>query len=140
MGKAIIIQDTDFSANAIYTGAEYTYEENNFTWGKGGIDVPGQASGNTNPAMSMVGLPLPKASEKLVYVGANGYKISAILTSDVASPTYQAHNYNYEQFDSPLDSVVVPNGKYYEIEIYRISDENADTSDGYKSLLLRVTA
>lgn len=139
MGKALVIQGGTFGPNAIYSGGRYIYVNNNFTWGKGGIDSPGVSSGTTNPAISMVGLPLEHAEEELYFAGANGYKIYGLLTSDLASPSSSPsdHEYSYTVFDPMLDGVTIPSGKYYQICIYRANEENADVSAGPSSLLLR---
>ena len=134
MGKALVIQGGSFAANAIYNGT-YSYSNNSFTWGKGGINNPGTSSGSTNPTMSMVGLPLEHAEEELYFVGSNGYKIFALLTSDLPSPTLKQST--FVQFESPLDGITIDSGKYYQIAVTRIDEENADLSDGPSSLLLR---
>lgn len=138
MGKALIIKGGNFGLNAVYSGSGYIYVDNTFTWGKGGINRPGESSGATNPAMSMVGLPLEYASEELTFFGANGYKISAFLTSDLSSPsTSPAGQYSYTQYTTPVDSLTIPSGKYYEISVIREDGNNADLSDGPSALLLR---
>ena len=139
MGKALVIQGGNFGPNAIYSGGRYTYVNNNFTWGKGGINTPGTSSGSTNAAMSMVGLPLEHAEEELYFVGANGYKIQSLLTSDLPSPSSvpSAHEYTYAAFSPYLDGVTIPSGKYFQINIARADGENADVSAGSTSLLLR---
>lgn len=135
MGKAIVIQGGAFGPNAIYSGGNYEYINNSFTWGKGGISQPGISSGSTNPTMSMVGLPLEYADEDLFYVAANGYKIAAILKSDYPSPGN--NQYTYSQYSPMLDSLIIPAGKYYEIAIARADGENAVLADGPGALLLR---
>ena len=135
MGKALVIQGANFGPNAIYSGGRYTYLNNNFTWGKGGISTAGSSSGVINPAMSTVGLPLEYASEDLTFFAANGYKIYSTLTSNYPSPTSSQYTYNtYNQY---LDSITIPSGKYFQICLYRVNEENADLSDGPSSLLLR---
>ena len=135
MGKALVIQDGSFGPNAIYSGSNYEYIDNSFTWGKGGISQPGISSGNTNPTMCMVGLPLEYANEDLYYFAANGYKISALLASDYASPT--SRQYTFSQFNPALSNIMIPSGKYYEIAVERESGENANLADGPSALLLR---
>lgn len=135
MGKALVIQGGSFGLNAIYSGSNYEYINNSFTWGKGGISIPGTSSGNTNPTMCMVGLPLEYADEDLFYVAANGYKIAALLKSDYPSPGN--NQYTYTQYSPALDSLIIPAGKYYEIAIERADGENAVLSDGPSALLLR---
>lgn len=137
MGKAIVIQGGQFGPNAIYSGGHYIYVNNSYTWGKGGINTPGVSSGSTNPVMSMVGLPLEQANEgDLVLFGANGYKINALLTSDVPSPPTTSQ-YTYTLFNPTLDSITIPSGKYFEISVSRTDAQNADLSDGPSALLLR---
>lgn len=136
MGKALVIQGGQFGLNAIYSGGRYIYVNNSFTWGKGGINTPGASSGSTNPTMSMVGLPLEQANGgPLVFLGANGYKISALLTSDVPSPT--SKQFSYSEFNPFLDNITIPSGKYFEIAVARTDAQNADLLDGPSALLLR---
>lgn len=136
MGKALVIQGGQFGLNAIYSGGRYIYVNNSFTWGKGGINTPGASSGSTNPTMSMVGLPLEQANGgTLVFFGANGYKISALLTSDVPSPT--SKQFSYSEFNPFLDNITIPSGKYFEIAVARTDAQNADLLDGPSALLLR---
>lgn len=138
MGKALVIRDANFGANAIYSRGSYIYINNTFTWGKGGISRPGISSGSTNPTMSMVGLPLEQADENLFFVAANGYKIQALLTSDYPSPG--TNQYTYTQYATPLDNITIQSGKYYEIALTRISGENSNIADGPSALLLRQEA
>ena len=131
MGKKLIIKGADFLANSI----SENWIINTYTWGKGGINTPGVSSGSTNPVMSMVGLPLEQANGgDLVFRGANGYKINALLTSDVPSPA--SGQYTYTVFDPTLDTITVPSGKYFEISVSRTDAQNADLSDGPSALLL----
>lgn len=135
MGKALVIQGGAFGANAIYGNGGYIYVNNSFTWGKGGIDNAGTSSGSTNATMSMVGLPLARANGELVFVGANGYKIRALLTSDLPSPG--TNQYTYTNYSTPVDDITIPSGKYYQISVMRTDSQNADLSDGPSALLLR---
>lgn len=139
MGKSLVIRDANFGANAIYSRGSYIYINNTFTWGKGGINNPGTSSGSTNPAMSMIGLPLEHASESLFFVAANGYKIHSILTSDYPSPA-TASQYTYTQYSTLLDNITVPAGKYYEICVSKTGGGNANIADGPSALLLRQNA
>ena len=139
MGKALVIRDANFSSNAIYSRGSYIYVNNTFTWGKGGISTPGTSSGSTNPVMSMVGLPLELAEENLFFVAANGYKIYAILTSNYPSPA-TASQYTYTMYSTPIDSITVPSGKYYQICVTRPDSQNANINDGPSALLLRQEA
>lgn len=137
MGKRLVIRDADFSFNAIEQTIEYELVNNTFTWGKGGIDTPGSSSGSTNPTMSMTGLPLEQntGDKELVLVGANGYKIRALLYSTKPSPS--SGQYTYETYDPQLNSIHVPAGMYYEISVTKQDGTNANTADGAGALLIR---
>lgn len=135
MGRALVVQDGSFGPNAIYSGSNYEYINNSFTWGKGGISTPGVSSGSTNKTMSMVGLPLEYASEDLYFFAANGYKIGALLTSNYPSPGNK--QYSFVEYSPPLNNILVPSGQYYEIAIETTDGTNADLSVAASALLLR---
>ena len=140
---ASVSEGTNYlSASTSYTitieSAE-TWYNNSFTWGKGGINTPGTSTGSTNPAMCMIGLPLAQASSNTTLKAANGYRILGVLTSDVATPEWDLQIWDYVEYsasNAPA-TVTIPAGKYYEISIYRTNGSNADTSVGYKSLLIK---
>ena len=137
---ASISEGTNYlSASTSYTLTVELWNENNFTWGKGGIAWPGSSSGNTNPAMSMIGLPLTYASVNTVLKAANGYRIQGVVTSNYASPTWDEGLYDYVEYTASTApaTITIPAGKYYEIAIYRTNESNADISVGYKSLLIK---
>lgn len=138
MGKRLVIRDADFSADAIARTIEYEYVENTFTWGKGGIDIPGSSSGSTNSTMSMIGLPLAQntGGKSLLLVAANGYKIRAYLYSTIPSPVYQSE-YTFETYEPQLDSIIIPVGKYYQISVTKQDGTNADTTEGASALLIQ---
>lgn len=138
MGKRLVIKGADFSANALDTGGSVTWVNNAYTWGKGGISIPGQSSGSTNLVMSMVGLPLQQATEAITFVVANNYGISGVLTSDIASPS-QPSQYTFLQYPSgsELETVTIPSGKYFQISLRNKTGSNADISLGQSSLLIR---
>ena len=141
MGKYVTIKAADFSAVAVEeVSPAGTWVNNNFTWGKGGINTPGTSSGSTNPAMCMIGLPLAQASSNTTLKAANGYRILGVLTSDVATPDWDLQNWDYVEYsaeDAPA-TVLIPAGKYYQIAISKIDLSNADTTEGAQSLLIKV--
>lgn len=136
MGKRIIIRDANFQANGIEISDIYDYVNNDYTWGKGGIDTPGSSSGSTNATMSMIGLPLEYTEDALTLIAANGYGIRALLTSNNASPS-RPSEYSYSTYNTLLETITIPGQKYFEISISKINGDNANITEGAQSLLIR---
>lgn len=110
---------------------------NSYTWGKGGINIPGESSGSDNPVMSMVGHPLDKTTGAIYLIASNGYKVHSIFLSDASSSPINVNQGNYIQFSEPIDSISVPPNIWFEAAVTRTSGENADISVGNKSLLIK---
>lgn len=139
MGKKLIIKDADFSRNAIDGQSQGTWVENSYTWGKGGITGAGQSSGSTNDTMSMIGLPLPQASEIMTFKASNGYLFQAYFTSDIPTPTNNQMEYveykNVPVSDIP-GQIIIPSGKYFSFAVMRQDGTNADITEGHQALLI----
>lgn len=120
------------------------YENNSFTWGKGGITKAGQSSGSTNNTMSTIGNSSGAyilAEHTTTLKAANGYKISAYILSPTQATTGSIVNQTYYHAlgSSPsgwLDKLVIEKGKYYQVAINRVDGTNANTSEGSISLLV----
>lgn len=134
------IRPMTYTANFNYI----EYENNSFTWGKGGITKAGQSSGSTNESMSTLGNSSGAyilAEHTTTLKAANGYKINGYVSSPSQATTGSTVNQTYYHGlgSSPsgwLDKLVIEKGKYYQVAIGRTDNANANTSEGSISLLV----
>lgn len=139
MASLIIVKNADFSSVALdkVDIGSVAWLENHFTWGKGGINTKGTSSGATNRGMSMIS-PLPYASRKTILKAANGYVLKAVLR-DTTPTSPNTGNYSFVQYpDGDLpETLEIPAGYYYQVNIVRLDGENADITEGHNSLLIQ---
>lgn len=139
MASLIIVKNADFSSVALdkVDIGSVAWLENNFTWGKGGISTKGTSSGVTNRGMSMIS-PLPYASRKTILKAANGYALKSVLR-DTTPTTPNTKNYSFVSYDDDgyPETLEIPAGYYYQVNIVRLDGENADITEGHNSLLIQ---